>query len=123
MNTLIALMTALSILGGGVSTYKKGKYQKRAESAKEDQRKQDDRKGLQGAMARALGVDVVPYEKQVAMPKAPNTMWSDMLQAGASAGAQGLSQYQANKMYPMEYPQQYPSTKKYLPKTTYSVEA
>lgn len=101
MNTLIALLTLASLIGGGVSTYKNRKYQKGVEESNEKQRQQDERKGLQGAMSRALGVDVLPYEKQIQKPKAPNTTWSDMLQAAGSAGAQGLSQYQGSQMYPM----------------------
>jgi hypothetical protein len=112
MNTLIALLTLASLIGGGVSTYKNQKYKKASDVAEEKQRKQDERKGLQGAIARTLGVDTMPYEKPVAAPKAPDTMWSDMLQAGASSGAQGLSQYQGSKMYPMDYPQPTTATPK-----------
>lgn len=111
MNTLIALLTLASLIGGGVSTYKNRKYQKGVEASNEKQRKQDERKGLQGAMSRALGVDVLPYEKPVAQPKTPDTTWSDMLQAAGSAGAQGLSQYQGSRMYPMETTQQPTTTR------------
>jgi hypothetical protein len=101
MNPLIALLMLSSLAGGAVSTYKNEQYQKKVEAANEKQRKQNERKGLQEAMARTLGVDALPYEKSVAMPKAPDNTWSDILQAGASAGAQGLSQSQASQMYPM----------------------
>lgn len=123
---LISIIASIaSAVGGAVSSSKNAKYRDKTIAAQKASKKQEERLALKNAMARQLDVGVQPYERQVQMPNAPTTTWSDMLQGVGSSVAGAASNEWAKKMFPT---QQQPvngtrKNKSYISEQQYPYEA
>lgn len=104
LGTILTIGSLLaSLIGGGVKAYKEKKYADEVEDKAKDQEELARKQGLRSAMARALGVDVEPYQsKTVEMPDRPSTTWGDILQGLGSAGSQIGAMQMAKEQYPLK---------------------
>jgi hypothetical protein len=103
MNPLALIMLVAQIANmasQGSKAAKADEYTKKSEAAaKEDTRKREAL-ALRDAMARTLGVDVMPYEQRgVDQPDKPSTLWEDVTSGVGQAVSNAAASNWADKMY------------------------